>query len=53
MKVELYSKKEIDADLKKDKKKVYKGLKTISKPFEMGFKSTKRGVNKFATWNKK
>lgn len=53
MDVKVYSKKEINADLKKNKKKVYGGLKKITKPFEMGYKSTKRGAKKLLSWNKK
>jgi hypothetical protein len=52
MEVRVYTKKEINADLKKDKKKVYKGLKKVIKPFDMGFKSAKRGAKKLANWAK-
>jgi len=52
MEVRVYSKKELNADLKKDKKKVYKGIKKITKPFDMGFKSAKRGAKKLVSWAK-
>jgi hypothetical protein len=45
MKVKTYSKKEIDADLKRDKKKIHKALKN-------SWKIVKSGVGRMVKWNK-
>jgi hypothetical protein len=52
MEVRVYSKKELNSDMKKSKKKVYGGIKKITKPFDIGFKSAKRGANKLVSWAK-
>lgn len=51
MDIKIYSRKELNKDLKKDKKKVYGGLKKITKPFDIGYKTTKNSFKKIS-WAK-